>query len=166
MRIADRLTSKLSVVRGVASDPERKPVGRIVRDLVRTRARGEPLGFYVERLAFRDGAGDADDYLTRRDLYKLWGVKRRGEGWTRNYDDKLLFDQLMRPSGLRLPELLGYTRMGSLVSASGEAEPLRDRETVSERRSDLLAASPGGALFAKPIIAMRGWGRSSSPRKP
>lgn len=158
MSIAGRINSKLEVARRVASDPERKPLKQIARDLISFAKRKDPLKSYFKRLAFRNGAGDANNYLARTDLNKMYAIKRRGEGWMRNFDDKLLFDQLMRPSGLSLPDLLGYTRMGSLVCPSGELVPLHDQNVLAESLSDLLSGSPNGALFAKPIIAQQGRG--------
>lgn len=158
MRIASRISSKLKIVRGIALDPERKPASRIARDVATLILDREDPKLYFKRLAYRDGSGDVRDYLTQKDLRKMYGVKRRGEGWMRNFDDKLLFDQLMRPSGLRLPDLLSYTRMGSLVSPSGQVEPLRDQGATRDHLSSLLSGSPNGALFAKPIIAQQGKG--------
>ncbi|WP_420457531.1 sugar-transfer associated ATP-grasp domain-containing protein [Rubrivirga sp.] len=64
----------------------------------------------------------------------------------------------MRPSGLPLPPLLGFTRMADLVTPSGESQPLATAEVVVRETSALVSTSSTGAAFAKPIVANKGAG--------
>lgn len=63
----------------------------------------------------------------------MYALKRKGDGWLRSFDDKLLFDQLTWVSGLPLPPLLGFTRMGGFVSFPGSPSGWLPRAICSER---------------------------------
>ncbi len=157
-RIIERVTHKLNRVRSIAEDPDRKEVSQIARDLRTLRSVGESPRFYLERMLYRSQAGSVDGYITGRDAKGMYSVKEKGPGWLRNFDDKLLFDQLMRPSGLPLPDFLGSTRMGAFTSPSGEVRPLSGPDDLVREVSQLIDASDTGAVFAKPIVANKGSG--------
>ena len=157
-RITERVARKLERVQSIAKDPDRKPFSEIVRDLRTLRSAGEPPQFYLERMLYRNQSGDVDEYITGKDAKGMYSVKEKGPGWLRNFDDKLLFDQLMRPSGLPLPTFFGSTRMGAFVSPSGEVRSLSDAGRMADEVSRLVDASDTGAVFAKPIVANKGSG--------
>ena len=156
--IVRRVGDKLARARAVLGDPDRKPAGRIAREVGALLLRGESPMFYVERALYRHGSGDPAGYITDDEAERMYALKKRGDGWLRSFNDKVLFDQLMRPSGLRLPQLLGYTRMGSLVSPDGGVRPLGSRDRLAQAVAAMVEASPTGAVFAKPVMARKGAG--------
>lgn len=157
-KLLSRVGTKLNRVQSIATDPERKPVRQIVRDLRALRAAGESPRFYLERRLYREGSGSVADYVTGREAKAMYALKAKGPGWLRNFNDKVLFDQLMRPSGLPLPAFLGSTRMGAFVSPSGDVRPLSTPDDLVREVSALIDASDTGGVFAKPVMANKGAG--------
>lgn len=158
LKLLERVDSKLGRVKSIAADPDRKPLSRIARDLRAVLAARESVRFYAERLMYREGTGDVGAYVTGEDARAMYGLKKKGPGWTRNFDDKVLFDQLMRPSGLPLPAFLGTTRLGSFVAPTGEVRPLPTADDLAREVAALVGASDTGGVFAKPVVANKGSG--------
>ena len=152
------VSNKIGRARTIAQDPDRKPVRVIAQEIGALLRRRQPPRFYLEHLLYREGTGAVGDYLTAPEKERMYALKKRGDGWLRNLDDKALFDQLVRPSGLRLPQLLGQTRMGSFVSPGGEVRPLDSAEALAAELAAMLEASPTDGVFAKPIMANKGSG--------
>ena len=158
IRFPERVSNKVRRFRTIYQDPDRKPARMIAGEVGGLLLRRESPRFYFERLLHREGVGEVGAYITGAEAGQMYASKRRGDGWLRNLDDKVLFDQLMRPSGLRLPEFLGQTRMGSFVSPSGDVRPLGSLEALTAELASMVEASPSGAVFAKPVMANKGSG--------
>ena len=157
-KLLERVQHKLGRVQTIVRDPDRKPVPQIARDLRTVLAAGESPRFYLERLLYRNQSGSVKAYITGKDAKALYGLKAKGPGWLRNFDDKALFDRLMRPSGLPLPAFLGSTRMGAFVPVSGDVRALPTSADLVREVTALIEASPTDGVFAKPVVANQGSG--------
>ena len=149
---------KLDRLRLITQDPARKPARVIAEEIGSVVLRRESPRFYFERLLYREESGTVGAYLTPQEAERMYALKKRGDGWLRNLDDKVLFDELMRPSGLPLPQFLGQTRMGSFVSPAGEVRALASAEALASELVAMTEASPTGSVFAKPVMANKGSG--------
>ena len=158
VRIARLASQKADRLRGIIQDPDRKPLRVIAREVGSVVRRRESPRFYFERLLYREESGTVGAYLTPQEAERMYALNKRGDAWLRPFDDKVLFDERMRPSGLPLPQFLGQTRMGTFVSPTGETRPLASPEDLVEQARAMMEASPTGDVFAKPVIALKGTG--------
>ena len=158
VRIARLASTKVDRLRTLVQDPDRKSLRVIAREVGSVLRRRQSPRFYFERLLYRHESGEIGGYITPEEAERMYALKRRGDGWLRPFEDKVLFDEWMRPSGLPLPEFLGQTRMGTFVSPSGEACALSSPDDLAEHVRAMIRASPTGDVFAKPVIANKGTG--------
>ena len=156
--LQQQVGGKIRRLRQIVGDPDRKAARLVAQEVGALLLRGQSPMFYVERALYRRGTGDPRGYVTDSEAEQLYALKRRGDGWLRSFNDKVLFDQLFRPSGLPLPAFLGHTRMGSLVRPDGTGCPLGSRGRLTEVVAGMVGASPSGGVFAKPVVANKGTG--------
>ena len=158
MQLPTFLSNKVERLRAIAQDSDRKPVRVLAEEVGAVVRRRQSPKFYFERLLYREGSGRPGDYITAAEAERMYALKKRGAGWLRNLDDKVLFDELKRASGLPLPRLLGQTRMGSFASPDGEVRSLPTAEALAAELASMIEVSPTGAVFAKPVMANKGSG--------
>ena len=146
----------------VDTHPDRKPRRQIARELLAYRRAGNPSRFYFERLLYQRSAGRPADYLTQKETYALWDLKRKPAGYLRVFDDKTLFDEhLRREDGApptRLPAYLGQTRASVLLRPGYADARLRDHVAFGHALAGMVEGSPTGRVFAKPANGNKGTG--------
>ena len=157
-RLQRRAEDNARRLRRIAGDPDRKPAGLIAREVGSLLRRGQSPRFYIERGLYREQSGSPGAYIADDEAEQMYALKKRGGGWLRSFEDKVRFDHLMRPSGLPLPQFLGHTRMGSYVSPAGDVRPLSTPDHLAAEVLAMVAASPTGNVFAKPVVANKGAG--------
>lgn len=155
------MLQRLSKLRSVLAGPDTKPAAQAVRDVVALRRAGHPSRAYVTRLLYLTDAGGPSSYLSAAELSALHRAKRRPDGWVRVYQDKTLFDEHFRSAAgpaFPMPVYLGQTRAGRLMRPDGAEASVDDDAAFAGAVAEMCAASPTGALFAKPAIANKGTG--------
>ena len=160
---AATLGPKLSRLRAIAAGPDSKGPARIARELLALRAQGESPRYYLSRLLHLRNAAPVTDFLSTAETEALWAAKRRPEGYVRVYQDKTLFDEHYRrpvrgEPPFPMPAYLGQTRASILLRPDREDISLHDAPAFARALSEMVAASPTGRVFAKPVVGNKGTG--------
>ena len=154
------MIQRLSRLQAAVTGRHGKGGRQTARDLVALRKSPSLAREYLSRLLHLADAGRPTDYLTPADMEALYKAKDKGDGWTRVYEDKTLFDDHLRIAEptFPLPAYLGQTRAGTIVLPDDTQAASADPDAFACAVASMREAAPTGSVFAKPAIAKKGAG--------
>lgn len=151
----ERIKEIISEVRKVISDRQRKPIIKILYELLSYFIinRDFPRYYSKHMLHRKDSKNYLDYYIGKKEFYKIRHSVKDAElaGF---FDNKVLFYQHFRESNLKLPKHLGYNLGKMFFSPSGNRS-IHNPESFHRLMSDLFLTTGATSIFAKPVS---GWG--------
>jgi hypothetical protein len=147
----------IAALRAALSDPWRKPLPRMLREVAQAAVRARSLpGYYFKHLLYRTDAGDARGYLTRREVRRIKSFVR-DNARVPFLENKLLFHHHFRSADVELPGLLGYN-VGPAFFSEGASHPLDSADDFLRLAESLVSRSGSAAVFVKPMGGTHGKG--------
>lgn len=145
-----RIRMLANAVRNIMNDSERKPLYTIFVEIIRLwfRDRTLPVHYYIYLLYRRDSSNNVCAYVGLRNIARVRD-RINSPSWTSVLDNKRLFDAYFRPTGIRLPKILGFNEKNRFV-VGDDAVLVRNRERLLDVLKSLVMTSSTNSVFAKP----------------
>ncbi len=154
----ERIGEFISEIKKVVSDKQRKPITRILHELVNYLIINKDYPKYYSRnmLHRKDAKNYLDYYIGKKEFYKIRTLVKDIE-LIPFLENKVLFHHHFKGSDIRLPSFLGYN-IGSSFYYVCENKSIRDLNSYFRLIEELIARSESSSVFIKPISGFGGRG--------
>lgn len=150
-----KLRRCLATGRKVLRDEHRKSLLRLAYESINYSVRNKEFPQnYLEKMMYRRDVKSYMNFLSRKDMRRLQCAVRRPQ-FSSSFNNKVLFHNHFRGSGIELPGFLGFNIGERFFTPDGD-QVISNPSYFDFFMKDLLRRSKTSSVFAKPVNGMQG----------
>lgn len=148
---------KISELKLILSDQNRKPLHQIVRELIHCAfIEREIPSYYFTSLLFKEGTGNYKDYIGYKKVSKIQKEVYFKQGKTESLINKLKFADVLRENEVPTPLILANSN-GFELYADDAIINIENAQKLEEEIDKLILKSQHNSIFVKKIDGFGGF---------